>query len=85
MKKTLALLICTALILSFCTSAFQEVAYAEEISEQDKEVQPEISAPSAVLMEASTGAVLYEKDANTPRPPASVTKVMSILTVQLIF
>ncbi len=81
MKKTLALLICTALILSFCTSAFQEVAYAEEISEQDKEVQPEISAPSAVLMEASTGAVLYEKDANTPRPPASVTKVMTMLLI----
>ena len=29
----------------------------------------EVQAPSAVLMEASTGAVLYEKDADTRRAP----------------
>lgn len=40
-----------------------------------------ISAPSAVLMEASTGTVIYEKDADTPRPPASVTKVMTMLLI----
>lgn len=32
-------------------------------------------------MEKSTGAVLYEKDAHTPREPASVTKVMSLLLI----
>lgn len=42
---------------------------------------PEISAPSAILMEASTGEVIYEKDADTPRPPASVTKVMTMLLI----
>ncbi len=42
---------------------------------------PEISAPSAVLMEKSTGKLLYQKDAHTPRPPASVTKVMTLLLV----
>ena len=31
-----------------------------------------VSAPSAVLMEKSTGAVLYEKNAHERRPPASV-------------
>lgn len=40
-----------------------------------------ISAPEAILMEKSTGAVLYEKDAHTPREPASVTKVMSLLLI----
>ena len=40
---------------------------------------PEITAPSAILMETSTGTVLYEKDADTARPPASVTKVMTML------
>lgn len=39
----------------------------------------ELSAPSAILMEASTGKVLYEKDADVPLPPASVTKVMTLL------
>lgn len=42
---------------------------------------PEISAPSAILMEASTGEVIYEKDADTARPPASVTKVMTMLLI----
>ncbi len=42
---------------------------------------PEVSAPSAVLMEVSTGKVICEKDADTPRPPASVTKVMTMLLI----
>ncbi|MEE0781165.1 MAG: D-alanyl-D-alanine carboxypeptidase family protein [Sellimonas sp.] len=40
-----------------------------------------VTAPSVLLMEASTGKVLYEKDADTRRPPASVTKVMTILLI----
>ncbi len=42
---------------------------------------PEVSAPSAVLMEASTGEVIFEKDADTARPPASVTKIMTMLLI----
>ena len=38
-----------------------------------------ISAPSALLMEKETGQVLYEKNADERRPPASVTKVMTLL------
>lgn len=41
----------------------------------------EISAPSAILMEASTGTIIYEKDADTARPPASVTKIMTMLLI----
>jgi len=40
-----------------------------------------VSAPSAILMEASTGQVIYEKDADSVRPPASVTKVMTLLLI----
>lgn len=39
----------------------------------------EISAPAAVLMEASTGKILYDKSADEKRPIASVTKVMTLL------
>ena len=40
---------------------------------------PEVSAPSAILMEKSTGTVLYELDSHTQYEPASVTKVMTLL------
>ncbi|MBE5894548.1 MAG: D-alanyl-D-alanine carboxypeptidase [Lachnospiraceae bacterium] len=46
-----------------------------------KAAEPEISAPSAVLMEASTGAIIYEKDADERRSPASITKIMTLLLV----
>jgi len=40
-----------------------------------------ISVPSAVLMEKTTGEVIYEKDAHTKRAPASVTKIMTLLLI----
>lgn len=40
-----------------------------------------IDAKSAVLMEASTGEILYEKNPDEALPPASVTKVMTMLLV----
>lgn len=52
-------------------------------TDTETETQPgiDITAPSAILMEASTGTVIYEKDADTARPPASVTKVMTMLLI----
>lgn len=38
---------------------------------------PDISAPSAILIDAKTGKVLYEKNADEKRYPASTTKVMT--------
>ena len=40
-----------------------------------------ISAPSAVLMEASTGTVVLEKNSHEKLPPASVTKIMTLLLI----
>lgn len=40
-----------------------------------------ISAPSAVLIEAETGKVLFEKEANQVRACASITKVMTMILV----
>lgn len=40
-----------------------------------------LSAPTALLMEKSSAAVIYEKDAYAPYSPASVTKVMTMLLV----
>ena len=51
--------------------------YAEPL--RDGELK--IAAPSAVLMEKETGELLYEKGAHERRPPASVTKVMTLLLI----
>ena len=42
---------------------------------------PELSAPSAVLMEAETGQFVYVKDKDTRRSPASVTKIMTLILI----
>ncbi|MBQ7796892.1 MAG: D-alanyl-D-alanine carboxypeptidase [Lachnospiraceae bacterium] len=42
---------------------------------------PQIGAPSALLMEASTGTVIYEKNADDPKNPASVTKIMTLILI----
>ena len=42
---------------------------------------PDFPAQALVLMEASTGQVLYEKSAHVQRPCASITKVMTLLLV----
>ena len=39
----------------------------------------ELASPEAVLMEASTGKILFEKASHEKRSPASVTKIMTVL------
>lgn len=40
-----------------------------------------ISAPSVILMEASTGTVIYEKNSHERLHPASITKIMTLLLI----
>lgn len=77
MKKWIAMLMASVL---FCLSGSMAVM-AEEETEGESAGSVTVTAPSVLLMEASTGKVLYEKDADTRRPPASVTKVMTILLI----
>lgn len=53
--------------------------YAAPISAA--EFSAELTCKSAILMEASTGRVLYEKNADEALPPASVTKIMTLLLI----
>lgn len=62
----MSLLLAAALCLPLCLSVSAE---------------PEIAAPSAILMEAATGTVLYERNAHERLHPASVTKIMTLLLV----
>ncbi|AKS38777.1 D-alanyl-D-alanine carboxypeptidase [Anoxybacillus gonensis] len=49
-------------------------------AEQPK-VELATEARSAILIERDTGAVLYEKNAHEPLPPASMTKIMTMLLI----
>lgn len=40
-----------------------------------------LSAPHLVLMEASTGTLIYEKDSHTSLHPASITKIMTLILI----
>lgn len=68
MRKRIIALVLAALVLLPCLP----LAKAEG---------PEIPAPSAILMDAATGTILYEKNSRERLPPASVTKVMTLLLV----
>lgn len=68
LKKVVSLLL--AFVALSCVTAVSAADNAELVS-----------SPSALLMEASTGKILYEKNAHVQRPCASVTKVMTLLLV----
>ena len=62
-------------------------AYADEVTLISESVTTQnvpsldLNCKSAVLMEASTGAILYEQNSTESMPPASVTKIMTLLLV----
>lgn len=67
-----------------------EILYTEDVESGNENEEenaasavegPQIGAPSAILMEASTGKVIYEKDADKEMPPASVTKIMTLILI----
>ena len=68
MRKAICILLTFALVLGAVPRAGAEETV-------------EVTAPSAILMDAATGTVLFEKNADEPRPPASVTKIMTLLLV----
>jgi len=41
--------------------------------------QPEVTATGAIIVDANTGAVFWEQDADLPLPPASTTKVLTAI------
>lgn len=86
MKKLLSALLAALLICAFATCAMAErLATEEDIAAVEKAagVDPALTivAKSAVLMERSTGMILFEHDADVQMPPASITKIMTLLLV----
>lgn len=57
----------------------QHAAMESDLAPMETGTPFDITSPSAILTEASTGRVIFEKNADERRPVASVTKVMTIL------
>lgn len=70
-----------ALLALFCLCIQISVGVLFVIPPVKVSAAPEVSAPSYVVMEASTGQVICEQDAGTRRSPASITKIMTLLIV----
>ena len=72
MKKILFLLL--ILIMPF-------IIYASETVTVANEAELANNAKSAILIEQSTGQILFEKNSHEKIPPASMTKMMSLLLI----
>jgi D-alanyl-D-alanine carboxypeptidase (penicillin-binding protein 5/6) len=73
MKKVLLTISTSVIALSFSLSTI--------VSAKEPDVELAKSALSSVVIEQDTGKVLYEKDANKELPPASMTKIMTMLLI----
>ncbi|HHV78108.1 MAG TPA: D-alanyl-D-alanine carboxypeptidase [Firmicutes bacterium] len=59
-----------ALLGCVCVFVTPSIGMAQEIK---------IESPSAILMDAVSGEILYQKDPHSKRPPASITKIMTLV------
>ena len=92
MKRLFAIILCVSLIFSL--NAVSAVTVSSECDISDIAVpidssvtdaaigtKLEIKAKSAILMEVNSGKILYEQNADEQLPPASITKIMSLLLI----
>lgn len=92
MKKALVIIICVLMTLSFNVVSAATVSSECDISDIAVPIDStvtdaaigtklDIKAKSAILMEVNTGKILYEQNMDEKLPPASITKIMSLLLV----
>lgn len=94
MKKLIAFLLSVSMLFCVTVSAKESVTVSSECDISDIDVPLDstpvnaaigqtldIKAKSVVLMEPNTGKVLYEANSDEKLPPASITKIMSLLLV----
>lgn len=87
MKKfisiTLSFFIILTPIISLASNipVWSKDAVVETISKIDNKVQLDLNSESAILMDETSGTILYAKNEHTKLRPASVTKVMTLLLI----
>ena len=74
--KTMKKLTASILVfISVCRPLYVNAAQHENITDLG------LKSKSAILMEASTGDILYEQNSDEKLPPASITKIMTLLLI----
>ncbi|WP_173916243.1 D-alanyl-D-alanine carboxypeptidase family protein [Halobacillus sp. Marseille-Q1614] len=73
MHRLFSLLLTMSIIFTLIPSSF--------VHAQDKERSLASAASSAILMEKNSGMTLFDKNANKELPPASMTKIMTMLII----
>lgn len=79
-KKAVVLLLCINMLL-FALPIGAVCAQEEDSLPAAALVNTNIPCRSAILIEPESGKILFEKDADTLMPPASITKIMTLLLV----
>ncbi len=75
MKKAIAIILCCIFCFLFALPSFA----SEYNKDKPEDLRPEhLNSASAILINADTGEVLFEKDADVLRYPASTTKIMTV-------
>lgn len=73
--------ILTLLILSFFLSSLNFIRAFCQTQNNELTNSPELSAMSAILVDFDTGRVLFEKNSHEKLPPASITKIMTMILI----
>jgi D-alanyl-D-alanine carboxypeptidase (penicillin-binding protein 5/6) len=93
MKKTKIIsavfILCSMIILLLAPGLVNAKVYNTTPDTEDEVVaasamvdaQLDINSPSVVLMEGSTGTIIYEKNKDEQLKPASITKIMTLLLI----
>lgn len=90
MKKVSAVILLCSMLLLLFYPYHADAGINNKIHKKEGEAvtvtaqadaQLDIDSPSAVLMEGSTGKVIYDKNKDERRKPASITKIMTLLLI----
>ncbi|PGB04062.1 serine-type D-Ala-D-Ala carboxypeptidase DacF [Bacillus toyonensis] len=81
MKRVFGILVCFMLLLSGTSVSFAQSEKTKQ--EKTEETVPKLAeqAASAIVIEQDTGKVLFDKNPNEKLPPASMTKIMTMLLI----
>lgn len=78
MKKIKSALSALMAAVFLCVSVFYSLKTVDVYA---ADIEPDVVAPAVILMEANSGQIIYEKNADEVLHPASITKIMTLLLI----